>query len=82
MLSEWCSSGADMKKPRMGSTKAYIPFGALIEASLMRRYHNKLVEGWEERIVLRVVEVLLNIVAVVANLNIYNLTILTIYKLV
>ena len=45
-------------------------------------YHNKLVEGWEERIVLRVVEVLLNIVAVVANLNIYNLTILTIYKLV
>ena len=38
-LSEWCSSGADMKKLRMGCTKAYCSFGALIEASLMRRYH-------------------------------------------
>ena len=31
-----------MKKARMGSTKAYIPFGLLIEASQMRHYHNKL----------------------------------------
>jgi hypothetical protein len=31
-----------MKKPWMDSTIAYIPFRALIEASLMRRYHKKL----------------------------------------
>ena len=30
-----------MKKPRMGSTKAYVPFGGLIEAPQMRRYHKK-----------------------------------------
>ena len=41
-LSEWCRCGADMKKARMGSTKAYIPFGLLIEASQMRHYHKKL----------------------------------------
>ena len=41
-LSEWCRCGADMKKPRMGSTKAYIPFGGMIEAPQMRRYHKKL----------------------------------------
>ena len=39
--SERCSSGADMKKVRMGCTKAYCSFGLLIEASLMRRYHEK-----------------------------------------
>ena len=31
-----------MKKVRMGCTEAYYSFGLLIEASLMRRYHNKL----------------------------------------
>ena len=41
LLSEWCSSGADMKKAWMDSTLTYIPFRLLIEASLMRRYHNK-----------------------------------------
>ena len=81
-MSEWCRCDDDMKKPRMGSTKAYVPFGALIEAAQMRHYHNKLVEGGKERIVLRVVKVLLNIVAVVANLNVNDLTILTIYELV
>ena len=40
--SEWCRCGADMKKPPMGSTKAYIPLVALIEAPQMRRYHGKL----------------------------------------
>ena len=39
---EWCRCVADMKKPRMGSTIAYIPFGALIEAAQMRHYHEKL----------------------------------------
>ena len=35
-----------MKKAWMGSTLMYIPFRLLIEASQMRRYHNKLkVEG-------------------------------------
>ncbi len=33
-LSEWCRCGDDMKKPWMDSTKAYIPFRALIEAPL------------------------------------------------
>ena len=41
LLSEWCSSGADMKKAWMDSTLMYIPFRLLIEASLMRRYLNK-----------------------------------------
>ena len=40
--SERCRCGADMKKPPMGSTKAYIPLVALIEAPQMRRYHGKL----------------------------------------
>ena len=31
-----------MKKARMGSTKAYNPFGLLIEAAQMRHYHKKL----------------------------------------
>ena len=31
-----------MKKPPMGSTKAYVPLVALIEAPQMRRYHEKL----------------------------------------
>ena len=44
LLSEWCRSGADMREPRMGSTLRYVPFGAWIEASLMRRYHNKLLD--------------------------------------
>ena len=39
--SERCSSGADMKKVRMGCTKAYCSFGLLIEASLMRCYQEK-----------------------------------------
>ena len=30
-LIEGCRCGLDMRKPRMDSTKAYIPFGALIE---------------------------------------------------
>ncbi len=33
-----------MRKPRMGSTLRYVPFGAWIEAPLMRRYHNKLLD--------------------------------------
>ena len=74
MLSEWCRCVADMKKPRMGSTKAYVPFGALIEAAQVRHYHNKLVEGGEERVVLRVLKVLVNILAVVANLYIGDVT--------
>ena len=41
---EWCRCVADMKKPRMGSTIAYIPFGALIEAAQMRHYHEKLLQ--------------------------------------
>ena len=46
LLSEWCRCGADMKKAWMGSTLMYVPFRLLIEASQMRRYHNKLkVEG-------------------------------------
>ena len=40
-LSEWCSSGADMKKPPMGSTLTYVPLVVLIEAPLMRHYHKK-----------------------------------------
>ena len=40
--SEWCICGADMKKPPMGSTIAYVPLVALIEAPQMRRYHGKL----------------------------------------
>jgi len=44
LLSEWCSSGADMINPRMGHTMLYFLFGDLIEASLMRRYHNKLAD--------------------------------------
>ena len=40
--SERCRCGADMKKPPMGSTKAYIPLVSLIEAPQMRRYHGKL----------------------------------------
>ena len=39
--SERCSSGADMKKVRMGCTKAYCSFGLLIEASLMHCYQEK-----------------------------------------
>ena len=42
LLSEFCRCGADMKKPRMGSTKAYVPFGGLIESPQMRHYHKKL----------------------------------------
>ena len=41
LASEWRSSGDDMKKPWMGSM-TYVPFRALIEAPLMRRYHAKL----------------------------------------
>ena len=41
LLSEWRSSGADMIKAWIGSTLAYVLFRLLIEASLMRRYHNK-----------------------------------------
>ena len=44
-LSEWCRCGDDMKNPRMGSTKAYIPFGDLIEAPQMRHYHKKLLDA-------------------------------------
>ena len=44
LLIEQRYCGADMKKPRMGHTMTYFPFGALIEAPLMRRYHNKLLE--------------------------------------
>ena len=40
-LSEWRRCVVDMKNPRMGSTKAYIPFGDLIEAAQMRHYHKK-----------------------------------------
>ena len=40
-LSEWCRCVADMKNPRMGSTKMYVPFGDLIEAAQMRHYHKK-----------------------------------------
>jgi hypothetical protein len=32
-----------MKKPPMGSTKAYIPLVALIEAAQMRHYHKKFI---------------------------------------
>ena len=44
-LSEWCRCGDDMKNPRLGSTKAYIPFGDLIEAPQMRHYHKKLLDA-------------------------------------
>ncbi len=37
-----------MKKPRMDSTFSYIPFGALIEAPHMRRYHKKAYFASEE----------------------------------
>ena len=40
-LLEGVRCGLDMKNPRMGSTKAYIPFGDLIEAPQMRHYHKK-----------------------------------------
>ena len=40
-LSEGVRCGLDMKIARMGSTKAYIPFGLLIERSQMTPYHKK-----------------------------------------
>ena len=41
LLSEGCRCGLDMKLGWMDSTWMYIPFSLMIEASLMRRYHNK-----------------------------------------
>ena len=41
-LIEGCRCGLDMRKPRMDSTKVYIPFGALIERPQMCPYLKKL----------------------------------------
>ena len=42
-LSEWCSSGADTRNGGW-DILAYFPFAILTEASLMRRYHKKLLK--------------------------------------
>ena len=58
-MSEWCRCGADMKKPRMGSTKAYVPFGALIERPRMTSFHNKLLDAYAIKNEVHILEVVL-----------------------
>ena len=40
-LSKVVRCGADMKKPRMGSTWMYVPFEGLIEAPQIAAFHKK-----------------------------------------
>ena len=42
LASEVVRRGADMKKPRMGSTLKYVPFGDFTEVPQIAAYHAKL----------------------------------------